>query len=321
MIDRYGRNIDYLRVSVTDKCNLRCRYCMPEGVPNIPMEELLTFEEIASVVKIGTELGLTKIKLTGGEPLVRRGIETLIEKLKSIDGISCVSLTSNGVLLPEKANLLKVAGLDAVNVSLDTLNADEFKCVAGRDGLDKVLAGIDAAVNAELPVKINTVNRPELKDETVLELVNYFKERPIAIRFIEMMPVGVGKSEGTTDNAKIRNVLESVYGKPMADKSVHGNGPAVYYRYPGVKGSIGFISAVHGKFCSSCNRIRMNAIGELKSCLCYQSTASIREPLRAGDMQAVKRILSDTIYNKPAEHCFENPDAITEQKNMTSIGG
>lgn len=321
MIDRYGRNINYLRISVTDKCNLRCRYCMPDSVPNIPMKDLLTFEEIASVVKIGTELGITKIKLTGGEPLVRRGIESLVGKLKSIDGISCVTLTSNGILLSEKAELLKDAGLDAVNVSLDTLNPDEFKRVAGREGLDKVLDGIDAAVNYGIPVKINTVNRPELQDETVIDLVNYFKERPIDIRFIEMMPVGAGKLEGTTDNAKIRNVLESVYGKPIEDKSVHGNGPAVYYCYPNVKGSIGFISAVHGKFCRSCNRIRMSAIGELKSCLCYQSTASIREPLRTGDIQTVKRILFDAIYNKPLEHCFENPDAVTEHKNMTSIGG
>ena len=321
MIDRFGRNIDYLRISVTDKCNLRCRYCMPDSVPNIPMAELLTFEEIASVVKIGAELGITKIKLTGGEPLVRRGIESLVGQLKSIDGIASVTMTSNGILLAEKAEALKAAGLDAINVSLDTLDADEFERVAGRPGLDKVLAGIDAALNAGIPVKINTVNRPEITAETVLALAEYFKAEPIDLRFIEMMPIGAGKGEGTTDNGRIRDILNRAYGEPVEDSSVHGNGPAVYVRYPGMTGAVGFISAVHGKFCADCNRVRMSAVGELKACLCYQSAASIREPLRAGDMDAVKRILTETIYNKPAEHCFEDPDLITERKNMTAIGG
>lgn len=321
MIDSLGRNIDYMRISVTDKCNLRCKYCMPDDIKLLPMQEILTYEEITECCSIAAGLGIRKIKLTGGEPLVRRQFVKLVGMIKAVPGIEQVTMTTNGVLLAEQIEPLKEAGLDAVNVSLDTLDPAEFAAITGRNEMDKVLTGIDAAIASGIPVKINTVYRPELKDQTILDLFEYVKNRPIDLRFIEIMPIGAGRQQKSCSNTHILEVLTSACGSPEEDHRVHGNGPAVYYHFSGMQGSIGLISAMHGKFCSSCNRIRMSATGKIKPCLCYEAMVDIRTPLREGNLEEVRKRFGQAIYGKPKAHCFETPDQMTETGRMVSIGG
>ncbi|MCQ2492530.1 MAG: GTP 3',8-cyclase MoaA [Lachnospiraceae bacterium] len=321
MKDSLGRTIDYMRISITDRCDLRCKYCMPEGIKLLSMDDLLTYEEIETICKIAAGLGISKIKITGGEPLVRRGVEHLVQTLKSIPGIEKVTMTSNGVTLADHMEALKKSGLDAINISLDTLDPTEFAEITGRDRLANVLAGVEAAVKSGIRVKINTVLRAQITEEMIVRLANYARELGIDLRFIEVMPIGFGKEQDGIYHEDVDRILVKHFGEGVDDPSVHGNGPAVYKIYDEGRLSVGFISAMHGKFCSSCNRIRMSAIGGLKSCLCYKGQIDIREPLRAGDLEEVKKRLIETILDKPKEHCFETIDEITEENQMSSIGG
>ncbi len=321
MKDSLGRNIDYMRISITDRCDLRCKYCMPEGVQLLPMKDLLTFEEIEQVCTIAAELGISKIKITGGEPLVRRGVEDLVRTIKSIPGIDKVTMTSNGVALANHIDELVECGLDAINISLDTLDPKEFEQITGRDRLSDVLTGIEAAKKSGIRVKINTVLRAQITEEMIIALANYARDLQIDLRFIEVMPIGFGKEQDGIFHEDVDKILAKHYGEGVDDDSIHGNGPAIYKTYDEGRVSIGFISAMHGKFCASCNRIRMSAIGGLKSCLCYKGNIDIREPLRAGNMEEVKNRLIETILDKPKEHCFETIQDITEENRMSSIGG
>lgn len=321
MKDGFGREIDYMRISVTDRCNLRCRYCMPEGCSWIPMEEILTYEEIAAAVGEAAGLGIRKIKVTGGEPLVRKGCPEFIGMLKTIPGIRQVTLTTNGVLLSEFAGTLKENGLDAVNVSLDTLRPDRFHAITGRNSLEQVLAGVDAALSLEIPLKINTVLLSGVNEDEWTDLAGLAKTRPLDVRFIEMMPIGCGGSFQSVGRETVKKRLEAEYGALLPDNRVHGNGPAVYCRIPGFQGSVGFISAVHGRFCESCNRIRMTSTGGIKSCLCFDGDVSVREALRANDRKRVRELLALCINQKPAGHRFDCPDQVTERRNMARIGG
>lgn len=321
MRDSFNRKIDYMRISITDRCNLRCRYCAPEDFKCLPMSELLTFEEIQRIVKLAAGLGISKIKLTGGEPLVRRGVISLVEMITSVEGIESVTMTSNGVLLKDYAADLKLAGLDSINVSIDTLDAKEFEKITGFDELQQVIDGIKEAVKAGLNVKLNTVVREELKKETILNLVEFADDLGVSIRFIEMMPIGEGKVIFSKSNEFVIDVLEKKFGSYIADEKIRGNGPARYLNFEGLKNPVGFISAVHKKFCSSCNRIRMSSTGELKSCLCYDTSFDLRKALREENEEAVLKLLREAIINKPKEHCFENTGDITEKKKMVQIGG
>ena len=326
MLDQFGRNIDYMRVSVTDRCNLRCRYCMPDGVELIPMKDILTYEEIREICEAAVGLGITKIKITGGEPLARLGCADLIASLKQIPGLEQVTMTSNGVLLGQYLPELMAAGLDAVNISLDTLDRERFKEITGRDELDSVLKSMDAAVAAGLKVKINAVLQQGMNEDEWLALAEFAKERPLDVRFIEMMPIGYGKEIGGISNSSLRAELARIFPALEEDLSVHGNGPAVYVHIPGWKGSIGFISAIHGKFCSRCNRIRLTSQGRLKPCLCFGDTTNLLPILRSGaggdeKKEALAAALYDGIYHKPRQHSFEDPESITEQAVMASIGG
>lgn len=323
MLDRYGRVINYLRISVTDHCNLRCCYCMPEGVQDVGMKNILTFEEIWEIVRTGVSLGITHIRITGGEPLVRKGCVDLIRGIREIPGVETITMTTNGVLLGNYGKQLKEAGVDGVNISLDTLDPEEFYKITGKRELQEVLAGIRAAKTAGLPVKLNAVNRKELDP---IPLVRYAQEENLPLRFIEMMPVGYGKKYVGRSNEELRETLEAVCGKAECmtnreELSRMGSGPAVYYQFSDLKVPVGFISAIHGKFCDTCNRVRLTAEGYLKLCLCYDEGADLRRVLREGEKENLRTIMEQTIFRKPAAHCFEHPAEMTERHEMVKIGG
>ena len=323
MLDQYGRRINYLRISVTDRCNLRCRYCMPEGVQDVGMKNILTFEEIWEIVKTGVSLGITHIRITGGEPLVRKGCADLILGIRKIPGVETITMTTNGVLLGNYAKQLKEAGVDGVNISLDTLDPEEFCQITGKRELPAVLVGIRAAKDAGLPVKLNAVNRKELDP---VPLVRYAQNENLPLRFIEMMPVGYGKQYVGRSNEELREMLEKTFG--TAEKLVDseelsrmGSGPAVYYRFSDLKVPVGFISAIHGKFCDTCNRVRLTAEGYLKLCLCYDQGVDLRHVLREEEKENLRTVMEEAIFRKPAAHCFERPSEMTETHEMVKIGG
>ena len=323
MLDQYGRRINYLRISVTDRCNLRCRYCMPEGVQDVGMKNILTFEEIWEIVKVSVSLGITHIRITGGEPLVRKGCADLILGIRKIPGVETITMTTNGVLLEPYAKQLKEAGVDGVNISLDTLDPEEFCQITGKREFPAVLAGIRAAKDAGLPVKLNAVNRKELDP---VPLVRYAQNENLPLRFIEMMPVGYGKQYVGRSNEELREMLEKIFG--TAEKLVDseelsrmGSGPAVYYRFSDLKVPVGFISAIHGKFCDTCNRVRLTAEGYLKLCLCYDQGVDLRHVLREEEKENLRTVMEEAIFRKPAAHCFERPSEMTETHEMVKIGG
>lgn len=323
MLDRYGRVINYLRISVTDRCNLRCCYCMPEGVQDVGMKNILTFEEIWEIVRTGVSLGITHIRITGGEPLVRKGCVDLIRGIREIPGVETITMTTNGVLLGNYGKQLKEAGVDGVNISLDTLDPEEFYKITGKRKLQEVLAGIRVAKTAGLPVKLNAVNRKELDP---IPLVRYAQEENLPLRFIEMMPVGYGKKYVGRSNEELRETLEAVCGKAECmtnreELSRMGSGPAVYYQFSDLKVPVGFISAIHGKFCDTCNRVRLTAEGYLKLCLCYDEGEDLRRVLHEGEKENLRTIMEQTIFRKPAAHCFEHPAEMTETHEMVKIGG
>jgi cyclic pyranopterin phosphate synthase len=294
---------------------------MPEGVEWLPMEELLTYEEIVAICEEAVNIGITRFKITGGEPLVRRGCEDLIYRIKSLPKVEAVTLTTNGILLEEFLPKLKKAGLDGVNVSLDTLKPECFQKITGFERLEAVLGGLDLAVDMGLPVKINTVLQ---KDTNVAEwkaLLELAKNKKIDVRFIELMPIGYGSPQKGISNEWLLQKIKNQYPNLEKDDKVHGNGPAVYYHIPGFLGSVGFISAIHGKFCDSCNRIRLTSTGELKPCLCYSSGLNLKKAVREKDRKELLRLLKEGILLKPQMHCFEEVAKVTEEKKMVEIGG
>ena len=328
MRDSYGRNIDYMRISITDRCNLRCQYCMPRGIPFVQMEEILTYEEIALICKASVEAGITKFKITGGEPLVRRGCPQLVGMLRRIPGVSQVTLTTNGVLLGKYLDELIQNGLDAVNISLDTLDAETYKKITGFTELESVKENITLAVDRGIPVKINSVLQKKMNAHEWKALAMLARDLPIDVRFIEMMPIGYGKQCEMVSGDEIQKELKALYPDMKEDHTVRGNGPATYYQIPGYLGSVGFISAIHGKFCKQCNRIRLTASGKFKPCLCYGESVDVKEVIRSmtketedEKIERVKQIIIEAIEKKPKQHCFEMTEKITEDKQMVQIGG
>lgn len=340
MRDHVGREIDYMRISITDRCNLRCRYCMPDGVACVPMEDILTLEEYARIAACGAALGIRKIKVTGGEPLVRLGCCDFIRMLKETPGIEKVTITTNGVLLKEYLGELVEAGIDGINISLDTLDSKLYSIVTGGGRLETVLGAMEQAVKVgrdrQIPIKINAVSL-DLGDMASdqksgsggagwQELLGLAKIYPVDVRFIEMMPIGCGKQFRSVNHKEFLECLRHMYPGLKEDYRVHGNGPAVYYQIPEFQGSVGLISAIHGKFCGSCNRVRLTSQGYFKSCLCYEDGEDLRQILRSHVTEeekerALLEAMKKTIRRKPAAHCFEHPEQITECDNMVSIGG
>jgi cyclic pyranopterin phosphate synthase len=320
-IDSFGRTINYLRISVTDRCNLRCIYCMPpEGVPQMPHSEILSYEEIRAVVQAAAELGIYKIRLTGGEPLVRVELPKLVRMLSQIEGIEELSLTTNGTVLKKYALELKQAGLSRVNVSLDTLNPDKFRYITRLGELQGVLEGIEAAKEAGFdPVKVNTVVMRGINDDEILDFARMTYEE-WHVRFIELMPFK-GAAE-FVPSIELRQHI-GLLGKLEPCASVTGNGPAMYYRLAGAKGTIGFISPLtETSFCSRCNRMRLTPDGKLRPCLLGEDEIDLKMPLRNNaSIEELKRLILKAVASKPQRHHLEEGNVRPVNRKMSQIGG
>lgn len=341
--DSFGRSIDYLRISVTDKCNFRCVYCMPEeGVAARSHGELLSVEEIARFVRIVSKEGITRVRLTGGEPLVSQRTLPLIEELRSIPAIEDISLTTNGALLPRMAPALRRAGLDRVNISLDTLDAQAFARITRLGRVEQALAGIDAALaHGFSPVKVNTVVVRRMNQD-VLELARLSLDRPVHVRFIEYMPIGsptvphcgAGAADALdpdlwdatdvvpSDELRARISREGEAAgigalAPTDRTAPYGAGPARYWAFPKAAGTVGFISAMSNHFCTSCNRLLLTADGSLRPCLFSDAECRVREALREGDADRVRAIYHEAITRKPRQHA----EIDGTERFMSQIGG
>ncbi len=316
--DSCGRSIKYLRISVTDRCNLKCFYCSFYDFEWLPQKEILSYEEIEEVARAAVELGVTHIRLTGGEPLLRKGFTELVKRLSRIKGLEDLSLTTNGILLGKYAVELKEAGLKRVNVSLDTLRPERFKRLTGKDLLEEVLSGIRAALGVGLePVKINTVVIRGFNEDEVEEIAALSIREPLHVRFIEFMPVGDGALWGGdrwVPSEEVKRRVESL--GPLEQAGVLGLGPARVFRFPGAKGTVGFISAMSEHFCGSCNRIRLTPEGKLRYCLFSDDEFDLR-PYIAKGREALKEAIARAVALKPATRSLSsNPKRI-----MRSIGG
>lgn len=325
ILDSFGRSINYLRISVTDRCNLRCIYCMPpEGVPQMPHSEILSYEEVRTVVRAAAELGINKIRLTGGEPLVRAELPKLIKMLSQIEGIQELSLTTNGTLLKKYALELKQAGLSRVNVSLDTLKADKFQYITHLGKLKDVLEGIEAAKEAGFqPVKINTVVMRGINDDEILDFAKMTYEEGWHIRFIELMPFkGVAEFVPSVELRQHISLLGKL--EPCPDSiGITGNGPAMYYRLSGATGTIGFITPLTElSFCSRCNRMRLTPDGKLRPCLLGEDEIDLKMSLRNNaSMEELKRLILKAVASKLEHHHLEGGNIRLVNRKMSQIGG
>ncbi|HSL86043.1 MAG TPA: GTP 3',8-cyclase MoaA, partial [Bacteroidales bacterium] len=301
MIDAQGRTIDYIRISVTDRCNLRCVYCMPEtGMHMAAHDELMSFEEIERLCRILAELGIRKVKLTGGEPLVRKDFVELVRKIKAIDGIDKVTVTTNGVLLENHMDELASAGIDGINISLDSLDPKKFEEITRRDLFSEAYRGIQKALTyPEIPLKLNCLPLG-LERQSLVDIAELARENRMHVRFIEVMPIGQGKKYEFLGENEIVGMLEEKFGKLTPYGGKLGFGPGHYYSVDGFKGKIGFISSISHKFCDSCNRIRLTSEGYLKSCLQYETGRDLRKLMRGGAKDAeIREAIIEAIEEKP----------------------
>jgi cyclic pyranopterin phosphate synthase len=322
--DSYQRPINYLRISVTDRCNLRCVYCMPaEGIKLMSHEDILTYEEIYTLARAAVGLGIDKIRLTGGEPLVRLGLPELVKMLAQIDGIDDISLTTNGTLLARYAAELKDAGLRRVNVSLDTLKPERFKQITRLgDNLGEVLKGIETAKSVGLnPVKLNTVVMAGVNDDELLDFASKTIAEGWHVRFIELMPVA-----GSDTNLQFVSASEMVKRlEPLGEltpclPSV-GNGPAKYFRLPDAKGDIGFITPISEHFCFQCNRMRLTADGKLRPCLLSDYEVDLKQPLRSGiSLDGLEELFKQAVANKPERHNLAG-GSVPKDRPFSQVGG
>lgn len=326
MLDSYNREINYLRVSVTDRCNLRCRYCMPaDGIEDIGHDHMLSLEQIAQIVKIAASGGIRKVRLTGGEPLVRKGIIDLVRQIKNNSKIEEISLTTNGILFTEMADELQAAGLSRVNFSLDTLQDDKFSYITRLGKVAPVKAAIEKALSLSLnPVKVNVVVMKGVNDNEILDFVQLAKELPLHIRFIEFMPIGdlpFYTQDKTMSVANMRDLIEDKY--EITKRSlVDGNGPAKSFNIINGKGSIGFISAMSDHFCSKCNRLRLTADGKLRACLYSNNEINLKMALdnNASDDMVLK-LIQRAVKEKPNRHHMEDGWGNDNKRKMYQIGG
>ncbi|KAB3533522.1 GTP 3',8-cyclase MoaA [Alkaliphilus serpentinus] len=321
MKDIYSRRINYMRISITDLCNLRCQYCMPEeGIRNKKLhKEILTFEEIISIVEAGAKLGINKIRITGGEPLVRRDILQLIDGVAAIDGVDDIALTTNGIFLKDMAKDLKRAGLKRVNISIDSLKPNRFKEITRGGDLYKVLDGIQEAINLGMtPIKLNTVIIGGFNDDEVVDFAQLTLKDEIDVRFIELMPVGEASQWATERFISNHEVKKSI-GEliPIHEKT---SGPAEYYRLPEGKGRVGFINPISSHFCGSCNRIRLTSDGRLKPCLHSNHEIDIMQVVR-NNPQEIAEVLKNSIMQKPERHFLYSNRHEISKRNMSEIGG
>jgi GTP 3',8-cyclase len=322
LADQFGRKVNYLRVSVTDRCNLRCRYCMPpEGVPPKGHEDILSFEEIEAVVAAGVELGITKVRLTGGEPLLRKGFIDLVRMLRAVPGLQDLALTTNGILLAPMAAELKAAGIGRINISLDTLKPERFKQMTGSGDWQKAHDGILAALAAGFAqVKLNVVAIAGYNDDEILDFVDFAKDKPLGLRFIEFMPLGNSfwESSKMLNSEAIKKIISQKYELIPAEK---GNGTAEEFKIKDSPATVGFISPLSKKFCRSCNRLRLTSDGFLKPCLASRPEVNIKVPLRSGLRGTLlRRIFYEAMRLKPLNHKMDEGPA-ESSRHMAEVGG
>ena len=319
MKDSLGREIDYLRISLTESCNLRCIYCMPEGVAPKVCGETLTKENIFDIVEVAVELNIKKTRLTGGEPLLRQDIVEIVQGIKD-RGIEKIYITTNGILLSEKIEKLKKAGLKGVNISLDTLDREQFNYITRGGDLERVLQGIEKALNLNLEVKINSVIMKDINENAIEELAKLTLNSQLDVRFIELMPIGQGKKFTGISNNEIYDRLEKTFEFDRDYKEIKG--VSTYYKLKDSKGKIGFISPINSCFCETCNKIRLTSDGVIKRCLNSKGNTNIKESLDKNiEKEKIKEILEQEILKKPEKHLFGKENKDEELKNMNAIGG
>ncbi|MBC9784781.1 GTP 3',8-cyclase MoaA [Heliobacterium chlorum] len=327
MIDPFARDIHYLRVSVTDRCNLRCVYCMPEqGIPLVDHEEVLRFEEFEHLIRIAAAEGIRRVRVTGGEPLVRKGIVDFVARIKAIPGIEDVALTTNGILLPQFARDLKAAGLNRVNISLDTMRPERFQAISRNGQVKDVWAGIRTALDEGLhPVKLNVVVMGGVNDDEIADFARLTEGLPIHVRFIELMPIGEGDSRFRGHFYSVEQMEETLASSGLilaGQKIVTGGGPARYTSLPDASGTVGFISAISKHFCLLCNRLRLTAEGKLRPCLHSNREIDIRGPLRKGvSDNLLGQIFREAIVSKPQQHSMQEEGWGEQTRMMSQIGG
>ena len=326
LVDSWGREIRSLRVSVTDKCNFRCRYCMPaDGLEWLERDELLSFEEIARLVRVLAAMGVEEVRLTGGEPLVRRELPTLVRLLAAIPGVSDLSLTTNGVLLDRFAAPLVDAGLRRLNVSLDSLSHVRFAEITRRDALDRVLAGLEEAErHPELrPIKVNCVAMRGFTEEEVPALAELARRKPYVVRFIEFMPLDADQSwrgDDVLTGGEIRALIEQRW--PLVEIAAKASSTARRFRFADGAGEIGFVNPVSEPFCSSCDRIRLTADGQLRTCLFSRREWDLRSPLRKGASdEDLANLLRFAVRHKELKHKINDPGFVRASRSMSQIGG
>jgi cyclic pyranopterin phosphate synthase len=325
MHDSYGRHLHYLRVSLTDACNLRCVYCMPDDIVFRPAATLMQDDEILTLLQVAASLGVDKIRLTGGEPTVRRGIVSLVRSIRTIPGIQKVAMTTNGIKLAELAAPLAAAGLSQVNISIDSLKPEKFRQITRRGDINDVWRGVAAAEAAGItPIKLNCVVTRGFNDDEVADLARLALDNPWEIRFIELMPLGTiadFQQEQVVSSAETRRRIEAALGPLTPAPGHNGHDPARPYTFAGARGRIGFISSVTEPFCEGCNRLRLTADGRLRLCLLRDDEVDLLRPLRAGaDFATLRRIMAEAAYRKPWGHRLEEQD-IARSREMSQIGG
>jgi cyclic pyranopterin phosphate synthase len=330
MLDKFEREINYLRVSITDRCNLHCSYCRPiEGVSLQGHDDILRYEEIIRIVSVAVKMGLIKVRLTGGEPLVRRGFIEFITALKRIDGLQDISLTTNGILLEEFAQNIFDAGIRRINVSLDSLNKDKYFRITNGGNLDTVLRGIAKAEEVGFsPIKINTVAIKGFNDDEVLEFAQLALNKPFQVRFIELMPVGQAKADYSEDYLPAAQLMQIITGrykleKVSAEKS-RSDGPATIFKIKGGRGEIGFINPVSSHFCSTCNRLRLTADGKLRTCLLKEDEFDLKKAIRNScSDEDLEKYIREAILLKPKQHDLSCTQEHLKKchRNMSAIGG
>ncbi len=327
LLDQYGRSLTYLRISLTDRCNLRCTYCTPQhNFTHIHPREILTYEELLRICGLLAEMGLKKVRCTGGEPLVRQGALPFLERLSTIPGIEEVCLTTNGVLLEDSAQGLWDAGIRHINVSLDTLRPERFKSITGRDCFGKVWAGIMALLDLGFDkIKINSVVARGMNDDEIAALASLSQQYPIEVRFIEFMPVGHNKwgKQLVVEVAEMQSIIEEALGTLRPVASERHAGPARLFQLEGAKGKVGFISPLSQHFCSTCNRIRLTSDGRLRLCLFSDFEYDVKGIMRRGASdQALSRFLLDAVQNKPENYSPESKTGCPScTRAMGTIGG
>ena len=360
MTDQSGRCIDYVRISITDRCNLRCIYCMPDDgacglgrrfvfapgqdetdtarfqrrepveggfLPDISGQgernaRILRLEEIERIVRILTGLGIKHVRLTGGEPMVRRGCLELAARLHAVPGVESISMTSNGILLKDRIHQAKLAGISSLNISIDALNPAVYSRLTRGGDVSLVLSTLEQALEEGLNVKVNTVPVRGMNEDELAGIAALAMEKPLCVRFIELMPVGYGAQTEGIPNTEVEQMLEKAFGEPSVDTRIYGHGPARYVTYPCFKGSVGYISALSHEFCDSCNRVRLTADGQLKLCLNHTKGLDLRAMLREGaDDKEILDAVRCAIAGKPKRHAFYETISDHEMRPMNMIGG